>query len=315
MPNILIAAVHWPVASGRYMADAFRRIGCNVRTVGPAMGNSIWGMEIDPKHNWNGDYSHGSRIEDYPVAPILKDFAASGFVPDLIVTMDTMFDLKGKPQEFPCPKVVYGMDNHVSDYRRYPDQWFDHYFLAHHDGPMLPVSNDPARRHTWLPCAYDPVYFRPSLFPMVRRRYDVTIIGYPYDMRQAIIKAMTKAGLKTYSGLGPVYDEYARIYHDSKIALCNSALGDLGQRVFEGAAMGCCILTDECPDLERLHFHNGIQGRIYHNVKEAVNIAQQLLIPDALGVLEGMAHAGQLWAQPHTWDNRCRTILETMELL
>ena len=32
--RVLVFAAHYPVASGRYMRDAFGRIGCDVRTIG-----------------------------------------------------------------------------------------------------------------------------------------------------------------------------------------------------------------------------------------------------------------------------------------
>ena len=49
--RVLIAAIHYPAASGRYLADAFRRGGHDVRTAG-FMPGTIWGIEYDPRWQW-----------------------------------------------------------------------------------------------------------------------------------------------------------------------------------------------------------------------------------------------------------------------
>lgn len=309
MTNILLAANHYAVASGRYMANAFRRAGHDVKTFGPAMGNRIWGIEIPEKYVWKPDGEPGiaSRF-DHNVKDALAAFP--GWKPDLILVMDSALDVIGRKEDFPCPKVLFGVDNHVRNYWRHGDNWFTHKFLAHHDGPALPVCD--CSDMTWLPCGYDPIAFRPSPIPMAERKYDIALVGYPYPQRQALVEAMRNAGLAVFATLGALYDDYEAIYHDTRISLCSSAAGDLAQRVFETAAMGCAILTDRLADLPRLDAREYEHYAPYSSVLDAVSAASLLL--GSPHELERMAAAGQEWARPHSWDARAKTILETMKL-
>ena len=54
--KILIACIHYPSASGRFIARAFRRLGHDVRTTGPSTGAGIWGIEVDPRWIWTPDF-------------------------------------------------------------------------------------------------------------------------------------------------------------------------------------------------------------------------------------------------------------------
>lgn len=310
MTKILIGAIHWAVASGRYMADAFRRMGCDVRTAGPAMGIEIWGMQINPKYIWTPDYTTAPGIvADYGIKPMLAGLG--GWTPDLIINMDSAFSLMGDRGYFPCPKVLYGVDNHVRSYDR-PGEWYDHYFLAHSQGPALIVCEG-CSKFTWLPCGYDPVTFTPSPILMTERIYDVALVGYPYPDRMKIVDTMRAAGLMVYAGLGPLYEDYRDIYHQARISLCLSANQDLAQRIFETAAMGCMVLSDPVPDLPKLGAVEYQHYVPYHSVSEAVELAKDYL-SEPQSDLFAVANAGQSWAKSHTWDARARTILETMEL-
>lgn len=307
--RILIAAIHYPVASGRYIARAFKRLGHDVRTVGPATGNQIWGTTVDERHVWTPDF-HSER-------QILPEWG----IPDLVVWADSGLG-RGNVDYFGgAPVVVWGVDNHVRDYNLgslvYPK--FDHYFLAHHDGPALPVD-DSRSDMTWLPCAYDPKYFTPSPIPMAEREYDVAMVGVMYPRRAEIISAMMDAGLKVFAGTGLLYEDYRDVYHNSRISLCVSAAGDVAQRVFETAAMGCVILTDECADFGRLGFYQAGAGAVFGDTVHAVDVAQRILagdiqlsnVPFRFSNTQGLSEQAQRWATPHTWEARAQMVLDTM---
>lgn len=311
-PKILITCIHWAVASGRYMSAAFRRIGCDVKTAGPYPANTIWGMQVDNKYNWNPDVlcDFGNDAPIGYVTTQLKRMC-DGWQPDLVVNMDSAFDVVGTRQEYPCPKVLYGVDNHVRDYNRSPLSWYNHLFLAHHDGPVLPV--DESREDmTWLPCGYDDATFTPSPYPVADKRIDVTMIGVPYTNRVNIIKEMNKADITIKHTLGALYEQYRDIYHYSKISLCVSAAGDLAQRVFETAAMGCVVLTDPLADLRRLGAVEGKHYVEYSDTQGAVHKAKELLKYPAR--MADIAAAGQAFFAPHTWTKRAYTIMEKMGL-
>lgn len=306
--RILLACCHYPVASGRYMRDAFRREGCDVKTFGPAMGDMIWGMRVHPDEVWIPDAAPMPNVVlDCDVASCLARFG--DWHPDLIVVMDSAFDVVGKREDFPCPKVLYGVDNHVRTYWHSDANWYDHKFLAHKHGPMLPVCD--CNDMTWLPCAYDPVIFTPSPIPMAERRYDVALVGFPYPDRVSLVEAMKQAGIETFAMMGALYEDYRNIYHNARISLCKSAAGDVAQRIFETAAMGCAILSDECADFNNLGWQAGKDYLSYVTIDGAVEAAKLLLTQPAL--LWSIAKAGQTKAVPETWDARARTILQWLK--
>lgn len=299
MAKILLLYTHHAVSSGRYLTSAFKRLGHDVRTMGERRGNQIWGITVSDKHVWTPDYLvRGDEL----LGP------ADNWKPDLVLQTDTevMWADKVLPR---VPHAIYTVDNHVRDvvHGGYPH--FDKYLMAHHDGPARPVCEDCG--HVWLPCAYDDAVFTPSPIPMAERKYDIACVGVPYPRRQEIVLAMQDAGLSVYAGLGPLYEEYRDIYHNARISLCVSACGDVAQRVFETAAMGCAILTDPCADFERLGFSDGFTGVVYHDDADAVYAAKKML---SSGVLQPFAATAQKWARPHTWISRCKTILEIMDI-
>src|SRR3990167_277497 len=308
MTRILIVAIHYPVASGRYCADALRRMGHEVRTIGPETGAEIWGMTVDEKYIWRADVP------------------ADDWIPDLILVMDAHIALPAE-WKFDCPVVVYGVDNHVRDYRQF-DGMARAFFFAHNpvgnrvqnfdckpgesfiDGMAINMltGEGPAYNITWLPCGYDPVAFTPGP-PYAERSFDAAIIGVLYNRRAELLGELVKIpNVRIAYGTGDVYDQYAARYHDAKVSLVRSAAGDVAQRVWETAAMGCLILMDDCPDCAALGLRDSENCLIYHSVAEAVDqLKWAMAHPD---IAEEIALGGYQWAAPGTWDARCQVILE-----
>lgn len=315
--NILIVANHYAVCSARYAADAFTRLGHTLRHVGTPMGRNIWGGQVPEEYVWTPDF------------PAMEyHWETENFTPDIVVVMDSdanLLDALGAA-DWDCPVIVWGVDNHVRDYRR---PYFDHYFLAHksvsvmawhHDLDTLMlgginrhakdyphISPDRAENEdmTWLPVGYDPVAFPPSPIPWNERKYDVCMVGVMYPKRWELVQAMRQVGLKVFAGTGLIYDAYREAYHNSRVALVSSACGDLPIRLFEGAGMGCAVLFDNINDLHLVdpyhpHFH-------YSSVEMAVERTQQL---------QSLSHSGenaQSWASDHTFDKRAQVIIDWME--
>lgn len=310
--RILISAIHYPVASGRYVFNAFKRLGHDVRSVGVSTGANIWSMAVDPRHVWEAD---GDLTTAWP-----------DWTPDLVVHMDSAYEYR-HPVYAAVPHVIYGVDNHV---RRYSKRYAQHLFLAHKEVSLQPFDEDT----TWLPCGYDPIVFKPSHIPWEEREYDVCMIGVMYPQREKLLNALAAAGLKVVYGTGVLYEDCAALYQNSRISLCASAAGDVAQRIFETAACGCSILTDPLPDLQQ---HNKEVFKLngwasYTNASECVDIALELL--DKKPVTEAAALVGQddvimeippniglgkFGAQlmmtsviggHHTWDDRAKVILD-----
>lgn len=311
--NIMIVANHFAVCSARYAAEAFTRLGHTVRHVGRPMGRDIWGTQVPQEYVWGPDN-------------VGADFDA-----DIWIVMDSdpaILDHYVTPlPNFKKPIIVWGVDNHVRDYRR---PYFDHYFLAHKRVSVMdwnevhyadkiswktgsPEIVDSITAHnpdmTWLPCAYDPVRFPPSPIPWEQREYDVCMIGVMYPKRWELVNAMRAAGLKVLAGSGLVFDAYRDAYHNSRAALVSSFNGDLPIRLFEGAGMGCAVLCDEIGDLRDPQFQDVDTeiAQVYHTTDEAIAIARK---NQAADYGQAMAEDSLWMAHAHTWDARAQVIID-----
>ncbi len=291
--NILVICNHYAVASGRYITDAFKRLGHDVRHTGAPMGRDIWGLTRPAACEWMPD-----TVED-------------GWKPDLVVVADSdpamlhapeshgYRDRDSKVGDNP-PIVVWGVDSHVRDYRTIG---VTHYFLAHKRVCVTPWGDE---HYTHLPCCYDPIQHTPSPIPYADREYDVALLGmiHGYPHRMAAIKELQAAGLKVTWGCGLVGEAYAAQHHNSRIALSLSFNGDVGQRVFEAAAMGCCVLSDNCADFDVLK----PDGVIVLGADKSL-VRQVLAVLDQPLVAQTAIEKAQAWVKPHTWDNRAKALL------
>jgi len=281
--NILITAIHYPIASGRYAAAALRRLGHDVRTAGPCTGRRIWDMDVDEVHVW------------------LTEFPEEDWNPELVIHMDGNL-----PMERTCdaPHIVYGVDNHV---RKYDQMEWDHLFLAHGHGFRIGEDNV-----TWLPCAYDPVWFTPGP-AWSQRTMDAALIGVQYGPRAELLYALRERipAIRMDYRTGPLFAEYAHAYQNAKISLVRSVLGDVAMRVWETAAMGCLVVMDQCPDGDDLGLVDGKNCLIYRTLDEALDKVQWALSDPKQA--EAIARKGQEWALPGTWDARMQVIVEWAE--
>jgi hypothetical protein len=277
--NILILANHYPVASGRYVRDALRRLGHTVYTDGPAMGTRVWGLTLPPWTEWTPE-------------PLPKPTWA-----DLSIVMDSdpaILDQSRVLKDVSSRTVVWGVDNHVRDYRR---PWFDHYYLAHLHPSVMPWFGN----MTHVPCGYDPVLFTPSPIPFAERRYDVAILGVMYPDRLRAVDELRGSGLKVIAGCGLVGESYVQAHHDSRVALCLPATNDVAMRVMECAAMGCMVMSPWLPDFQKL------RPRGLYLVRAGVPLADQ--VRDAMTQAEHIPEA-QAWAANYTWDKLSMQVLE-----
>lgn len=296
--RLFVHCIHYPVCSGRYMVDAYRRLGHQVYHSGEFTGRRIWGMDVPAEYAWRPE----------PPPP--------DWTPDLAILMDTAYQWH---YEGNAPTVVHSVDNHVRDLRQ---PGILHYFLAHRSVsvmawgdtqytnllPVAPGFNEfpgkPYADMTHLPCAYDPHWFTPSPIAWEDREYDVCCLGFMYPQRRVLVEAFKRAGLRVLAGTGLVYDNYAAAYQNSRVSLCVSARGDLAIRVFETAAMGCAVLSDPLGDLQAFPNHPITE---YRSIEEAVERARALQNQPEVGA------ACAAWAEGETWDARCRVILDWLE--
>jgi len=276
--RILLAYIHYPICSGRYVKDALMRLGHDVKSCGYSTRDQIWGMKV------SGRWSH------HPDAPLAE--AIPSWKPDLIIILESQWSFH-HPYYADSPHVIYGMDNHVRDYTQ---AGIEHYFLAHNEPSIMDMTQD---NTTWLPCGYDPVAFTPSPIPIAERTFDVSLIGMMYEERVEIAERLIAEGFKTRFLTGLLYDEYAAVYHQTRIALNVSIKGDLNQRIFEGAALGCVVLSNPCADLKAMTANSVFQ---YESHDDIVTFVEHYLKEPFAADFE--------WVTDHTWDNRAQVIVE-----
>jgi hypothetical protein len=284
--RILVVAIHYPVCSGRYTVDALKRLGHDVRSIGPCTGRDIWGIQVDARYVWQPDGGLAAWWDDWR--------------PDLIILADSAFQYH-HPVYNDVPHVVWGVDSHVRDYRQ---PGIARYFLAHKAACLAPWQGD--MEH--VPCAYDPAWFTPGP-AWDERPYDVAMIGVMYGPRAELINLLleTLPGRRVVYGSGVIYDQYAAIYRRARISLVRSAAGDVAQRVWETAAMGCLVVMDECPDGAALGLVDGENCLMYAAGDEMVDKVS-LALSHPLEA-QKTALAGQRWASAGTWDARLNQIV------
>lgn len=292
--RILILAVHFEVTGARYIADAFARLGHDVRHIGPqARLKDAWGVDVPEKYIWK------------------QSVLVDGWEPDLIIIADTLMEYKDIPTVYlGIPVIKWVQDNHVRYVR---EAGVNHYFLAHYHGQEQPVTQSD---ETWLPCAADTTVFTPSPIPYAEREYDVCCIGVMYPRRVRLIERLKQEGFKVFAATGLVYEEYAKAYQNSRISLCVSAAGDLAQRVFETAAMGCTVLTDVLHDLTdpQTNKQLGLAGfAVYQNEDNCVQMVYELLTSER-GLAEyGAQNLQRIVRERHTWEHRCQVVTDWYE--
>ena len=306
--RILIAAIHYPIASGRYIARAFRRMGHDVKTIGPFTGLNIWGTSLPEGNEWMPNI--WIHRDAYP------DFVSTGFlelcdgnfiddpewVPDLIVSADSGYVFEHYNQTI--PHVVYGVDNHVRDYHR-GEVAYDHLFLAHGNGYRIGEKNV-----THLPCAYDPDWHTITR-QWEDREFQVGMMGVIYPQRNKLLIRLSEEN-KTLAGTGHIREAYRNMYNQIQVSICNSVNGDVAQRIFETAAMGCLILSDECHDFDVLGFQAWKHYIPYKTPQEAVQNVKEVLHDWEPEKVQAMRVRSMEWVKPHTWDSRCRELLRGM---
>lgn len=282
---------HYVVASGRYIVGALTATGHQVNHVGRAMGNIVWGMAV-PNH--------------YVMNPMAD---APDGDEDLVIVMDsdiTVLDAANRwaGDHLKTPVVVYGVDNHVRHYAR---PYFRRYFLAHVTPALMPfydVVSGLVRSDTeWLPCGTDPLFITHEPKAWREREFDVAMLGVPYPNRMKVATALREAGLSVFAGVGLFYENYATVYNNARVSLCISVRGDVAQRVFETAGLGCQVLCDPQGDLELL----GIDKHV-HQMPSDASIEDWVATVKRLS--DGDAPASNQWVWEHTWDVRLKRILD-----
>jgi len=280
----------------RYFEAAFkRRQDIELTTVGIYTGRSIpWGggMVLAERYAQPPDIVLPKACRQG--VPIQMALSKLDFVPDLWVQIDAGMWLKGRAPK-KTQNVVVATDPHVLDYggqRSSADKFF---CMQKHYAKKGDI---------YLPYAYDPIWHRPEVEP---KRFDAALLGLHYATRSRWVSRLRAHGVRVKYELGPVFEEARTIYNQAKVGLNWSSREDLVARVFELAAMGLPLVTNNVPDLKEF-FTPHVDVRVFNSLEVATKLVRELLSdPD---MAQEVAARGHQAVKPHTYDARVDQILK-----
>jgi 2-polyprenyl-3-methyl-5-hydroxy-6-metoxy-1,4-benzoquinol methylase len=182
---------------------------------------------------------------------------------------------------------------------------FDFVFAAQRDGAAQLC--DEGISTTWLPLACDPELHRKH---DMAKAHDVCFVGNIGPGERAdLVRLLESRFPNTFVGKR-YFDDMARTYSASRIVFNRSVRNDINMRVFEAAACGSLLLTNDLRDngQEEL-FRDGVHLATYRDAHELLDKARFYLAREA--VRERIATAGREEALArHTYRHRMQTLLE-----
>ena len=301
--KVVLSYIHYPLAIARYFHEAFlRRDDCEVYSVGPFTNTYI---------PWNGGMHLPAKYVLPPTLILPQSFIGNvrtpsqiavnklGVEPDLWVNIDAGYNVT-KPK-IKGQVVNVFTDPHVLNYdfqRTQADINFN----------MQQVYSKPGDRY--LPYAADPVWHSPL---ELEKEYDVCLIGLQYANRVSLLNRLKNIGLKVFSGIGSVYDEYQEAYAKSRIALSWSSLDDLIARVFESMLMAVPLVTNRVTDLST-HF---VENDHYFGFSNMAEAEQKVLwiLDNYDDAMETAYSAHRKVKAQHLYDHRVSQILRECKLI
>lgn len=312
-----------------FFCRAMRRLGHEVITVGPYSGDggSIpWpGAPTFPQYVDKPNIALPEHLSSYPVsaiAPILP-----GDV-DLVFSFDAGFRLTGRLPG--VPTVLYGTDPHALNYAPYYQE-YDYFFSAQKQ------SETSCPGAIWVPLAFDPeVHRRDNMIMPEDRPIDVCFVGVmgespaqssnPYWQRYRAVHALSEQ-FNTFYQQGLIFEECTAQYNQAKISYNWSSSWDLPMRLWEGAAYGCCVVTNRLPYLEEVGFVDGVTCIVYDSQEELIAKVDKVLTNTIDGMpywqwiaINGndmvngrpVEHLTVNYDWPQTYDSRVQHMLEVI---
>jgi len=244
----------------------------------------------------------------------LVDFLnAREFVPDIVLWNDVC-----RPpavigfEMLPCLTIGFSIDQYCNPWQVPFAAGFDILLVAQKDYLAFFKDSRLKREVLWFPLFFDPERaFDENLTRDIPISFVGTIDGvYNQKRRDFLLACQKKIPLIIKQG------NYQPIYARSKIVLNQSAAGELNFRIFEAAACGAAVLTENVENGLRELFVIGEEILVYErgNVASAIFEAKKALVSKEL---EEIALAGKRKVQrEHSIGARVKTILnKAKELL
>jgi GT2 family glycosyltransferase len=165
----------------------------------------------------------------------------------------------------------------------------------------------------WLPLACDPTVHR--RIPGVRKQHDICFVGntFPGDGNRSQLLEWIRTEFPR-SFVGQAYgDDMARIYSASRIVFNCSIRNDVNMRVFEAAACGSLLMTNDLAENgQDLLFTPGAHLLTYQRREDLRPLIRQFLHDET--ERERMAEAGMLHAHAHhSYRRRMMDLLDVVK--
>lgn len=296
---VVLSGIFYPVAIMRYFENALeRREDVELYTMGPYTGTWIpWnhGMTLPNKYAKKPTIALDRQV---PAGmPIRRRFVEEkiGKPIDIWISCDAGWYVSNPPAEI---RVLIQTDPHVLNYDT--QRFFHEYSFCMQKVYMKEGD-------IYLPYAVD----HKTHYPEDRERiYDVSLVGLQYSNRTNLMNLLRSEGVNVHYSLGKGFEEYRKIYNQTKVGVSWSSKKDLIARVFEVMGMRLPLVTNRVPDLPE-HFIEGSHYLGFDTEYEAVEKIQRILKdPEKY---EQMTRQGyEEVIEHHTYDHRIQQIFDAI---
>jgi len=234
----------------------------------------------------------------------LSRIPSDGF--DVYLHIDDGLRYELPPALRPC--AYWAIDTHLDfDWHGSKARGFDLVFAAQQDGAdrLRAAGIETAE---WLPLACDPgIHARHD----VPKSIDVCFVGNVFPGPRADLLELIRSRFENVFAGRQYFEDMARTYSASRIVFNRSIRNDVNMRVFEAAACGSLLITNDLADngQEEL-FESGVHVVTYAGADDLLAKIRHYLGHE--DERERIAAAGRQHAlEHHTYEHRMRRVLES----
>lgn len=292
--KIVFSGYHFAITAAlEYMVRAAKRLGHDVKSVGPYAGlnmpyGTMGGIQVSDSYDFKPDIvlPQGNNAPIGFIEAQLGDWK-----PELWVDVNAGFWLDGRPQN--GKRVTWLTDPHVL-------RGLYNSIVHQYDKVFCSQLAYMQQGELYLPYGYDPEWCAPL---NLKKEYDVTCIGNIYDNRVRLFGRLDAEGYRICFQLGVAKNDAKELYNQSIIGLNWSSRLDMTARVFEVMAMGIVPVINRVPDLANF-FEEGKHYLGFSDEDEAVNKVKTVI--DNPDIAKNIAeNARKIMIEgKHSWDDR-----------
>lgn len=301
------------ISPGAHLADAFRRLGHQVFTIGPSTDPYITQDYFKADGVING-------IELYNLERVISET----FDPDLVIQVEPGVFFTNL-ENFKKPIITWLIDTYLNiqpNARHWLFECIDTSYLKRIANNLFTAKIPHLAwykragifgpRH--LALALDELIYKPF---KQEKKYDIVFIGNTtYEERRHLIQLIKAENLVCWiNRVGLIRDDYCRKISEAHILLNHGHVGELNMRFFEGMGIGVFQLCNICHGAETLGYIDGEHYVSYVTDIDLLNTINHYVNggPDALREAAEIAAAGRNFTLAHhTYIHRAKYILENI---